>query len=273
MDNIFVPYYIDEKLMLYLFRIVVEKYVNIESSTSKEEFSFTSTLPLSELTCGKILQGTATIQISKGFKSRTITEIETSIISVYLKLRDLLYSNNLIKSINNITELNNMAVGDLVELKCTLKENIDLKSINETLNLLKKEVLFESIGISNATTILSKDIDKNLLISFLNNEKNTIETSKIIKYVTEPLVNSSTIASIPLINDCTLLNPDTYIGKQLTIIGKVNCFDNISNYPSITTQNPLHLNIYEALNITDLISKATNNYEKIVEIIPVIIMV
>jgi len=53
---------------------------------------------LCEITCGKILQGNASVQLLKGYTRRTIQEIENSTISTYIKLIDIIDSNKYLKN-------------------------------------------------------------------------------------------------------------------------------------------------------------------------------
>jgi len=62
------PYYINGDTIRDMYKIAINRYENIEISGKREETTIQATLPLSELTCGKIIQGSATVTLSKVLK-------------------------------------------------------------------------------------------------------------------------------------------------------------------------------------------------------------
>jgi len=52
-----VPLYINDEIISGMFKIAIERFIEVEKITNKQEVIINSNIPLCELTCGKVLQG------------------------------------------------------------------------------------------------------------------------------------------------------------------------------------------------------------------------
>jgi len=141
MKNIFMPYYINDETVRHMFKIAINRFTNVEINGNKQDTTIQASVPLSELTCGKILQGTATITLSKGIRQISIDEVEKSLINVFINLENILHENKIIKTLSSSKDLNSISPGDIVELECIIeKQDNTLDFLRKTQDLMDKEV-------------------------------------------------------------------------------------------------------------------------------------
>jgi len=268
MKNIFMPYYINDETVRHMFKIAINRFTNVEINGNKQDTTIQASVPLSELTCGKILQGTATITLSKGIRQISIDEVEKSLINVFINLENILHENKIIKTLSSSKDLNSISPGDIVELECIIEKQ------DNTLDFLRKTQ--DLMEFQQITT----DIDNTSMLNWISKNISEILELKALKCPTSPLFDSDTIGVISLCCKNTLADMNCYVGKPVTIVGEVTGYDNIDNSNAINS-DPLVTSLlwnyinsnknYESfipqLNYTNNISKSG----KVLEIVPFII--
>lgn len=281
MNDFFVPLYINDEILLSLFKIAIERFIEVEKITNKQEVIINSNVPLCELTCGKILQGTASVQLLQGYTRRTIQEIEKSTITTYIRLRDIMDKNMFLKKIVSKSDLDYVQDGDIVEIKCKMKMNSQLKKIQHVIDILEIESILDECNLDNS---LKSKINYKALLNWFKSTLQNVKESKCTKYVTEPLFNSDIRGIIPIQNKYSLMDLDCNYHTNITVVGKVSsierslknnktapigtesCFDFINDkLSSIFSEQ-----FIDKLNIDNLIEEEINSY---MEILPIIIYV
>ncbi|MEG1254544.1 hypothetical protein [Clostridium sp.] len=268
MKNIFMPYYINDETVRHMFKIAINRFTNIEINGNKQDTTIQASVPLSELTCGKILQGNATITLTKSINQISIDEIEKSLVNVFINLENILHENKIVKTLSSSKDLNSISSGDIVELQCIIEKQ------DNTLDFLRKTQ--DLMEFQQLTT----DIDNTSMLSWISKNISEILERKTLKCPTTALFDSDTIGAICLCSKNMLIDIDCYVGKLVTIVGEVAGYGSIDNSNAINS-DPLvtsllwnHINSnkdYESfiphLNYTNSIS----NMGKVLEIIPFII--
>ncbi|MEG0774649.1 hypothetical protein [Clostridium sp.] len=280
MNEFFVPLYVNDEIILSMFKIAIERFIEVEKITNKQEVIINSNVPLCELTCGKILQGNASVQLLQGYTRRTIQEIEKSTITTYIRLVDILNNNKFLKQVKNKNDLEFLQDGDIVELKCKMKMNSKLKKIQHVIDILEIESALDDFNLENTRD--SKSNNKAIL-NWFKSTLQSVKESKCTKYITEPLFNTEMRGIIPIQNNHSLMELDCNYHTNFTIIGKVSsiekgenkltppintesCFDFINDKLSSLIGNEL----LDKLNLDELNEE---DFTKYVEIIPVMIYV
>jgi hypothetical protein len=280
MNEFFVPLYINDEIILSMFKIAIERFIEVEKITNKQEVIINSNVPLCELTCGKILQGNASVQLLQGYTRRTIQEIEKSTITTYIRLVDILNTNKFLKQIKNKNDLDFLQDGDIVELKCKMKMNSKLKKIQHVIDILEIESALDDYNLEKSR---DSKINNKALLNWFKSTLQSVKESKCTKYITEPLFDTEMRGIIPIQNNHSLMDLDCNYHTNFTIIGKVSsiergenkltppintesCFDFINDKLSSLIGNEL----LDELNLDEL---NDDDFSKYVEIIPVMIYV
>lgn len=281
MNDFFVPLYINDEVLLSLFKIAIERFIEIEKITNKQEVIINSNVPLCELTCGKILQGNASVQLLQGFTRRTIQEIEKSTITTYIRLRDILEKNMFLKKVTSKDDINFIEDGDIVEIKCKMKMNSQLKKIQHVIDILEIESIIDECNLERRE---EKKFDKKALLNWFKTTLQIVKDSKCTKYITEPLFSSDLRGIIPIQNKYSLMDLDCNYHTNMTVIGKVSSIEKNSHgniKAPINTEtcfdfaydrlsSVLSKDLLDKLNIDELIEENISSY---MEIIPIIIYV
>lgn len=269
MKNIFMPYYINGDTIRDMYKIAISRYENIEISGKREETTIQATLPLSELTCGKIIQGSATVTLSKSTQRKSIDEIENSSINLFINLETLLNRNNAIKSLKTNSDLNTISPGDIVEFQCTIeKSDSTLELLRNTLELLE----FQQI---------TSDIDNTSMINWIKRNIKSLTEDKVLKYPTSLPFDSDTLIITSVCSKHASMDIECYIGRPCTIVGEIASYGYPQSNHNIIDSNPLVSKLLWGFitshsNYKDFVSHLDYNNEfpsdkKVLEIVPFII--
>ncbi|MFR1708360.1 MAG: hypothetical protein ACLSV2_05635 [Clostridium sp.] len=269
MKDVFMPYYINGDTIRDMYKIAINRYENIEINGTREDTTIQATLPLSELTCGKIIQGSATITICKSAHRKSIDEIESSLINVFVNLETLLYRNNAIKFLNKSSDLSTLSPGDIVELKCTIeKPDNTLEFLRNTLELME----FQQI---------TSDIDNTAMINWINRNIKALTEDKILKYPASLNFDPDTLVINSICSKHASIDIECYIGRPCVIVGEVASHESSLSNSNIIDSNPLVSKLlWNFINSNDkykdFIPHLNYNNEfstnkKILEIVPFII--
>lgn len=281
MNDFFMPLYMNADTIAGFFKIAVERYINITSVTNREDFLINTNLPLSQLTCGKILQGTAFVQYGKSFTTRDIEAIEKSYISVYFNLISLLNENKMLKTPSKATSINTVKPGDIIEFQCTMRQNSLIEKFKNLVNMLEIDAIIED---SKAITKQEdfKGTNAKILLQWLKPLLNEIKESKCTKYVTSPLFNEGVTGIIPVTNKYMLSDLDCIENTTINIVGKIsNKSINDNLKPKLSSSGRLmsiNKTLSEILNeeqkkrydIASYKEEEINNY---IEIVPLMISI
>lgn len=245
MKNVFVPYYINNDSVKNMYQIALNRYTNIDFNGRRTETTIQATMPLAELTCGKILQGTATITLFKAIQQAEIDISSRSLIDIYVNLENLLTQQNVVKSLTSASDLTNLATGDIVELECIIKKG------DSTLDFLNEsKLLLEYQQIKN-------NIDNSQIINWIDKNINAIIDTKSIKFSTEPLFNSNTHADISLCSKDSLMDLDCYIGRHVTVVGEIINYDSSHSANELISYEPNRM-------MSSYNAEEAYNYKKVV---------
>lgn len=280
MNDFFVPLYINDEIISGMFKIAIERFIEVEKITNKQEVIINSNIPLCELTCGKVLQGNASVQLLQGFTRRSIQEIEKSTISTFIKLIDIIDGNKYLKKIQNENSLVNIEDGDLIEIKCKMKMNSKLKKIQHVIDILEIESALEECTIEKN---LNNKYNYKALLNWFKNTLQTVKESKCTKYITEPLFDTDFRGIIPIQNKFSIVDLDCNTHTSMTVIGKVSCVEknSINSINPITTESCFDFindrlstllsdELMDRLNLEEL---SEVEIKKHIEIIPIMIYV
>lgn len=230
MKNIFMPYYINGNNIKSLFQIAINRYGNIDVNVATINTTLEVNVPLSEITCGKISQGSAKISY---FKSNTQSNIDfdtKASIDAFINLENILNKNNAIKNLTTSDSINQLLVGDIVEITSVISQ-IDpiLNFYRKTLNLLQ----FQEI---------TDNVDNSKIINWINKNIETIINNKKLKFSASPNFTTDSDIILTLDTNNSILDVDYYLDRPVTIFGQVT--KNYKNQTSINKSNsPISSNL------------------------------
>ncbi|HAK43411.1 MAG TPA: hypothetical protein DCM59_12870 [Clostridium sp.] len=271
MKNVFMPYYINGDTIRDAYKIAINRFENIEINATREDTTIQATLPLSELTCGKIIQGSATVTLSKSSQRKSIDEIETSLINIFVNLETLLHRNNVIKTLDTDSNLTTISPGDIVEVQCiTEKSDSTLELLRNTLELME----FQQV---------TSNVDNTAMINWINRNIKALMEDKVLKYPTTFTFDSDTSVITSVCSKHSSMDLECYIGRPCTIVGEISNYESSPSNPNIIDSNPLVSKLlWDFINSNDkykdFISHLNYNNEfpkdkKILEIVPFVIYV
>lgn len=170
---IITPIYLNPPYLVGIFKAAVEALSNYEFIINKKDLSIKSTLPLSELTCGRITQGNGAVEYSQSFVTVTIDSICQCPTTTFLKLHQMLDDNSLIKRITSLDSIASLCVGDIIDLTSPLFKDPEIKNLYSIKNSLELQL------ISNLS---SNSIDYKSFLDYLNNTLDCISKNHCVDY-------------------------------------------------------------------------------------------
>lgn len=273
MSDVFIPLYINSDTIVNMYKIALVRFREIDVFANRKEIIINSNVPLSELTCGKISQGTAFVQVLQGFLNLTLQEITACPITTFVKLHQLLTEYRLLKNITNIQILEKCQIGDIIQISCRIYKSPQLKKLQELINTIEIENIFNP----NKRTV-EGGIDKVALLEYLKNTYCSLQDNNCIEYISEPLFNNYK-AVIHLENKYLNAYSQCLENKYVTIIGKVNSINKGTSETYKNLYEETSLNLMESkllsLNQYDVEDNIIedNNIYNFIEIIPIIMYV
>lgn len=225
MKDLFIPYYINPDGVKNLYQIALNRYTNIDLNAIKNSVTVQFSLPMAELTCGKIVQGNATVTLNRETTNANLDINTKTLMNIYVELESILHKNSAIKSMNknNITDL---SAGDLVELECIIdKSDASLEAFTHAKSLLQYQQL------------LSKDIDNTNLISWIDQNINNLLNNNLIKLSTKKLFNTDTVGLISLCHSNSLMDLKCFLGREVTVIGEVTSHNTAESFLTLESES------------------------------------
>lgn len=266
------PYYINTDTVTNMYQLLLNRYTNIDFMSKSEDITLQASLPLSELTCGKILQGNATITISKHRARAEIDISSRQLINIYVGLENMLHEHNIVKTLTSAEDLENVQPGDIVEFECIFEHGDDTM---EFLSNAKSILEFQDI---------TENTDNSKIITWI--EKNLAELTqrKPLKYTTSTLCSTDTHGLITICKKNSLTDMECYLGRQVSILGEVTAHSTAETnltlgsemdisavlLNKILSENEKYKTLFSNNNY-NLNEKNTNNNKKFIEIVPFII--
>ncbi|MBU5225174.1 hypothetical protein KQI36_00665 [Clostridium senegalense] len=210
------PIYLNPPYLVSIFKATVIALANTEFFINKKEFSIKSTLPLSELTCGRITQGNGTIEYTQAFVTVTIESICQCPTTTFLRLHEMLEENNLIKNLNNLNDLKSLKAGDMIEVTTLLFKDPEVKNLCSIANSLELQ-MFSNIDCNT--------VDPTKFLTYLKSTLTDIDTNHCVDYFSQLLFYKYRLV-IPLSKD-NFSSLSCIENKPVTIFGKVAYIDSI----------------------------------------------
>lgn len=218
-SDVFIPLYVNNDTIVSMYKIAFIRFREIDVTANRREIIINTNMPLSELTCGKISQGTAFVQVLQGFLNLTLEEVTACPITTFVKLHQLLTEFKLLKNITTIQALEKAKIGDIIQISCRIHKSSQLKKLQNLINTLE----IESI-LNPQENLLGGKVDKNALLNFLKDTYSSLEDNHCVEYISEPLFNSYK-AIIHLESKYLNAYSQCLENKYVTIVGKVNSID------------------------------------------------
>lgn len=211
------PIYLNSANVVSLFRSTVET-LSLDFNLNRNTIVFKTTLPLSELTCGRITQGTGTVEYTREYINATIDAICQSATTAFLKLYNILEDNSLMKHLNTASDFNSLRVGDVIEIQCPLFKDPEVKNLFSMANSLELQMLINSDdkSIENKSSVNVANF-----LAYLKTTLDKLENNYCVDYFSKLLFSKYRIV--------TALSKDNFESsltciedKPLTIVGKVS---------------------------------------------------
>ena len=224
-----IPLYLNTDMLNNLFTIVIQQFVEIKSIATRDVITIHLGTPVSELSYdlfGRFVQGQLDVTLQNEFaKQRTEERVSTTIV-IFMKLRDILSSQGILKSFNAGENAGNLEVNDYVEFPCKLSRNPNIENLMNTINMLEiqnaiankqDELTVDSVVGANTLNYLLK---RKELLDYLKASFNSHKQEKSIKYIANNS-QSNISALVPIKMSSLLDNEDYMLNGNVTVLGKV----------------------------------------------------
>lgn len=216
MDNkAAIPLYLNSNIINNLFTIVVEEFVESKTVTTRNQIVVNLAAPLNELNyepCKQFTQGDCSIQLLNEFSNQRTEENTSKIINIYLKLKNILQNNGLLKSISDLNDFENIKVNDFVEYtsEFTLEPSYnyveDIARAIETKKVISKE---------------NFDDAENELLNLLKRDIENIRDKRCLRLIAQNIGIGGRDVIVPIELKHMADNIDYLMDSQITVIGKV----------------------------------------------------
>ena len=209
-DRTIIPLYLNSDMINNLYNIAVQKFIKTKSVETKKQTIVTLKTPFSEFSYdlyGRSIQGEITVQTVEEVVNEKTEENVSAIITIFNKLEDILNNQNLIKAVDSSEPHGSLTENDFVEFDTVLKENPIIQNAKSAISLLE------------ATKFSSSD--SNNILKPLKDGLDEFQTSKCLRYISEPICSAGTKAVVPIESKNLLVNTDYLVNGNMHIIGKV----------------------------------------------------
>lgn len=213
MLDIFTPLYINSSFLYSVFRSTYENFPNLLINLTRRDIALKASMPISELTNGRVNQGEATIELFKGFATVTIESITKCPITTFSKLYGMIDGSDILKKLNSKNNINSLKTGDIVEVTCKLSKNIHVTNLENLIMALDLDILLNGNN--------SESINKEKLLNTLKNTLDYIMKNLCIDWVSNKIFDKYKFV-IPIDNDKITYNNKCLEDTTIKIMAKVN---------------------------------------------------
>lgn len=218
-----IPLYLNPDMVNNLFSIVIQEFIEARSVSAKKQVIVNIKTPLSEFSFdiwGRFVQGELNIQTLEEFvKQRAEENISATIIALK-RLTDILGEQNLLKRIDDGSKLQDVNQGDFVDFNCSLNENPVFQHVNNSIKMLEASKCCYTPSQKQGEQPKNQNMDMDML-SMLKNGLNECRNSRCVRYVSDPMFDSTYKAIIPVESKNMLVNNDYMLNGNVHVLGKV----------------------------------------------------
>lgn len=216
MDNkAAIPLYLNSDIINNLFTIVVEEFVEIKTVTTRNQIVVNLTAPVNELTynpCKQFTQGDCSIQLLNEFSHQRTEENISKIIHIYLKLKEILQNNGLLKTISGLDDLENIKINDFVQYTSEFEVDPSYNYVEEIARAIELERVISKENFDNT---------ENELLNLLKRDIENIKDKRCLKLVAQDMSRGGREVIVPIELKHMADNIDYLMDSQITVIGKV----------------------------------------------------
>ena len=217
-----IPLYLNSEMAKNILTVILfEVTVNKKSISVKDQLKVNIKTPLNELAYhafGQHMQGEISLEAASEFASQFSQEIINGDVLVFLKARDALKQQNLIKNINNASDLSKLKENDYVDFSCNLKPNPEIEQVENIINAMEMQRIFNLRNIKGKKEE-AQEINEILLLLKSNMEQYRKE--KCQKFIADKISNTSSKAVVPIQGKCMIDNMDYMFDGRVGVVGKV----------------------------------------------------
>lgn len=217
-----IPLYLNPDMINNLYSILIQEFIEARSVSIKKQVITNIRTPLSEFSYdiwGRYVQGELNVQSLEEFIKQRSEENISATISALKKLSDILGEQNLLTRIDDGNKVDGIKQGDFVNFTCGLNENPVFQHVSSTIKALEASRFGGSQKREEQDNKQTKSCSD--ILPVLKDGLNECRNSKCIRYVSEPLMSSTTRAVIPLEGKNMLVNNDYMLDENVNILGKV----------------------------------------------------
>ncbi|MGV8981383.1 DUF6414 family protein [Clostridium sp.] len=221
MDNrALIPLYLNGDLINNLYTIVIQEFTEIKSEITRKMLTVTTSTPLYELTCGKIMQGDLNVQLLNEFTSQKIEERVSIVITILSRLKNILNQQSMLKIINNESDVNNIEEFDFVQFTGQLYKNPVIEYIEDITRVMEMQLAFSPESIENGEESKEHKVKRQVL-QVLKADLENCKAEKCLKFISSSIGQSNTKVVVPLEIKYMADNLDYIEGAKITVLGKV----------------------------------------------------
>lgn len=217
-----IPLYLNSDMAKNILTVILfEVTINKQSTSIKDQLKVNIKTPLNELAYnafGQHMQGEVSLEATSEFANQFSQEIINGDVLVFLKARDALRKENLIKSINNESDLSKLKENDYVEFSCELKANPAIEQVENIINMMEMQRV---LNFKEAKGKVADGNALNEILSLLKNNIDQYKKDKCLRFVGDNIANSKSRANIPIQAKCMIDNIDYMFNGRAGVVGKV----------------------------------------------------
>ncbi|MGH4138936.1 DUF6414 family protein [Clostridium sp.] len=221
MDNrALIPLYLNGDLINNLYTIVIQEFAEIKSESTRKMLTVTTSTPLYELTCGKIMQGDLNVQLLNEFTSQKIEERVSIVITILSRLKNILNQQSMLKIINNESDVNNIKEFDFVQFTGQLYKNPVIEYIEDITRVMEMQLAFSPESLENGDESKEHTVKRQVL-QVLKADMENCKREKCLKFISSSIGETNTKVVVPLEIKYMADNLDYIEGAKITVLGKV----------------------------------------------------
>ncbi|MCY6483421.1 hypothetical protein OW763_03495 [Clostridium aestuarii] len=218
-NSAIIPLYLNNDMVNNLFTIVVQEFAEHRSINNRSTKAIKITTPLSNVTCGKYVQGTFNIDFFDEFSKTEAEEIISKEIRVFLGMIDILVKENLLKNLNTKQDISKIQEKNFVQFSCELKKDPLIEYMENIVNVMEMQLAFEPYNKENDD--INDDKMKKEIIALLKRKMSQHKQERCLNFIADGICNTKTKIIVPLEVNCLKDNIDYIANSKVSVIGKV----------------------------------------------------